>query len=275
MNRGCRIFGIILLSLLVGSAGGAHAQNMPAVPAPAVQAETKAPEGKGTVFIELFSAERCPFCPQAERNMNDILTDPEVLGFTCMVDYFDAGLQGALSRPFCTDQQDLYIGMLKSGSRYTPQMVINGRVQLPGYDFQKTAAAIRNQRAEAAPVLPLIVQKSDRDGVYDIVLPQLAEAAADDQQKDPYVLRLIVLQNAPRLARSEEHRQVREKMPSNIAIAILDAGFWDGRRTVWTAKPPLDLGGDAFIALAQDRRSGAILAAGRSGLSLSETHKTD
>ncbi len=221
--------------------------------------------GKGLVFVELFSAERCPFCPQAERNMHDILSDPEILGFTCMVDYFDTGTPGGMSQSFCTAQQDLYIRMLKSGSRYTPQMVINGRVQLPGYNVQKTAAAILAQRAESFRVQPMMIQPGTAEGVYDVVLPSLRTDSA--ALEEPYVLRLIMIRKTPRIAQGEGNRQARERMPAYVASGIIDSGFWDGNRRVWSVTPPQDMPGDAFVVVAQDRRSGAILAAGKADLS--------
>lgn len=271
MNMTCRTFAIVLLLSLTGMAGTARAQS-----APAAQATAE----KGLVFLELYSAERCPFCPQAERNMNDILSDPEVLGFTCMVDYFDAGLKGGLSQPFCTVQQDLYIRMLKSGSRYTPQLVINGRVQLPGYNFQKTAEAIRKERAASYRVQRLMIQGGTKEGSYDIVLPPLAGSTKDGgktaEQKDPYVLRLILIRKDPRLAIGGGIRQAQEKTPSHVAVAIVDSGFWDGIRTVWTVTLPHEQhGADAFLVVAQDRRTGAIVAAGQSDLAPGPEHKTD
>lgn len=264
---------IIALFMILGMAGSVAAQTMPAVPAAIVAApEPATPAARGDakdglIFIELFSAERCPFCPQAERHMNDILADPGVIGFTCMVDYFDAGVKGALSQSFCTQQQDLYVRMLGAATRYTPQIVMNGRVQLPGYNLQKIVQAMRSQREGIMPKR-LEIRPDSVAGAYDIVLPQLADPAAE--RGEDYVLRLVMIRRAPQLAIGEGVRQAREKMPRHVAVAIVDAGVWDGVRTVWNAAPPQNSGADAFIAVVQNRRTGAILAAGESALESTE-----
>lgn len=276
---------IVFFLTMTAVAGMASAEEgspvaAPSVPVPEAQ-ETAGPE-KEIMFLQLFSAERCPFCPQAERNMNDILSDPDILGFTCMVDYFDAGTKGGLSQSFCAAEQSLYIRMLKSGSRYTPQMVLNGRVQFPGYSFQKTAEAIGQEREDAHVVKPLLIRQGDEAGIYDVILPQLnaktdapAPAVTPVEAQEDYVLRVVMIRKTPFLAIGEGTRHVREQLPHNVAVAIRDGGFWNGQRTVWSVTPPTDQLADAFLVVVQDRKTGAVMAAGQSDLPAGPAHGTD
>lgn len=280
-----RIFQIFVLVFLCTSvaARSSHAEK---APTKAELAAESAP-AQGLVFLELFSAERCPFCPQAERNMKDILADLEVLGFTCMVDYFDSDNKGDPAHSFCTVQQDLYINKLKSGARYTPQMVINGRVQFPGYDFQKTAKEIRKERTSAQSILPLLINAGSVAGSYDVVLPQIAKKPEEKAHipvtppsgpyQGDYVLRLIVLQKAPPLLTANNgpvSSRVRSS-PTNKALSIRDEGFWDGNKTIWSAVLAQEHSGDAFLVVVQNRKTGAIVAAGESALPSAPDHPTD
>lgn len=255
------------LAFMLALAAPAAAQDAgPAAPAPAPVDASSAREGRaepgGLVFVMLFSAERCPFCPEAERNFSDILADPAIIGFTCMVDYFDTGLKGEISQKFCTAEQDLYIDRIKGSSRYTPQLVVNGRAQIPGNNLQMTAETLRAERAAARRVLDLDIRPAaaDKAAAFDVVLPampdsQPAETATGEEK---YALRLVKIQT---LSAAQGERK-----PQNMATALVEEGLWDGKRTIWTVRPPENVAGDAFLVLVQDRRSGEIRAAGKHAL---------
>lgn len=250
-------------------AGMAFAQDMKALPAPKVEVlPVEAPvhpgDSEGLVFLELYAAENCAFCPAAERNFNDIMTGKNVIGLTCMVGYFDSGTLSRLSRPFCKDQQNIYARMMKTGSLYTPQLVINGAMQVPGHNLQKVSQAIRQSRILPSRPQELVVQKGVDAGVYDVILPAIRMPDMEEDEK--FILRLLMIRRTPDLAELAG-QQKRDRTPQNVATALIEAGFWDGRRMVWPVVPPADEGvSDAFIVLVQDRDSGHILAAGQQDL---------
>jgi hypothetical protein len=254
---------VLILCLAAGSAG---AQEMKAMPAPKVAAPDfigpQRPANIGNlVFLELFTAENCAFCPAAERNFNDILSGEDVIGVSCMVDYFDSGKPSRVSRPFCRAQQSIYARMMKTGSVYTPQLVINGIGQVPGHDLQKVSKAILKARELSRAPLPLVIHPGAEGGSFDIVLPALRTTAAPEAEK--YVLRLMTIQKQPDISLVSEAMQRRERAPHNIATALVEGGLWDGLRTVWTVTPPSNSGGDSFIVMVQNRTTAAILAAGQ------------
>ena len=213
------------------------------------------------VFLELFTAENCAFCPAAERNFNDILSGDDVIGISCMVDYFDSGKPSQVSRPFCRAQQSIYARMMKTGSVYTPQLVINGMGQVPGHDLQKVSKAILKARELSATPLSLVIHPGMEEGSFDIVLPPLRTSAAPDAEK--YVLRLMAIKKQPDISVVSGAMQRRERAPHNIATALVEGGLWDGLRTVWTVTPPVNSGEDSFIVIVQNRTTAAILAAGQ------------
>lgn len=222
------------------------------------------PAGDGTavpnyIFLELFTAETCPFCPQAERNFNDITQDPAVIGYTCMVDYFDPVGTNPLSRPFCTEQQDLYIRMMKSGSRYTPQIVVNGTEQVGGHQLNVLLKTVQDARAEQAQPLAIDVRPGTEPGSVDSVLPALTGHADDEK----FVLRLVGVQQKVEPNPSSPIRARRDLTTTNLATALYEGGLWNGKKTIWRARPTLPAGTDRIIALVQERDTGRILAAGQ------------
>lgn len=232
-----------------------------------------APE-KGVVFLQLFSAPNCPFCPQAERNFSDLLADPDVIGFTCVVDYFNTGAESPLSKKFCVGEQDLYIRKLGTGARYTPQMVLNGKLHIPGYQLESTAEEIRRNKTTGMPVRPLDIRPGAQEKTYDIILPALQskpatpEGAVTPATAEKYVLRIFSVIRKVDPATLARTGSARDHSPINVAVDVSEEGLWDGYRTVWSARPSTENGADAFIVMVQDRDSGEILAAGMHAFSV-------
>lgn len=218
--------------------------------------------GEGVVFLELYSSESCPFCPAAERNLKDLTNDPTIIGVTCMVDYFDSGKPSILSRPFCQTRQDVFVHMLKAGSNYTPQLVINGVAQMPGQDLQKVSRGI--QKARDKTVLPqdIVINLGHEPGAYDALLPGMAEGSGK------YVLRITLVKHVPSSDLFSGAVQQRERSPHNVATSMIEGGTWNGKRTIWSIKPQADGIADAFIVTVQDQTSGAVMAAGQMELAV-------
>lgn len=250
----------LFLALTVLAALPSAAQQMKAMPAaPVEQAEMLAPPpGLGSiVFLELFSAENCPFCPLAEQHFNDVTADQTVIGYSCMVNYFDSG-QSQTSRSFCGGQQDFYIERLVSGSRYTPQLVINGEAQLPGHDLQKLAAGIQAARQKASQPLSLDIKSGTTPGTFSVQLPVIPQG----KEGQRFALRIVMLKSETDVSELTSKRHARDRMPHNLATAMIESGLWNGTKTIWLITPPADAEGDSFIAMVQDRDTGRILAAG-------------
>lgn len=246
---------------MVGFSAAAQDKPVAPIPDPAATAASASPSisGGGLVFLELFSAESCPFCPQAERNFGDFMQDPDVIGFTCMVDYFESGPHNRYAQKFCTAQQDLYVRMMKTGTRYTPQLVVNGTTQMAGQELQTVVNAIRAARAGDARPVRLDISRGTEAGAFDVVLPEMKRDAAEER----FVLRIIGLKRQPEAAAIESHVISRSQPPVNLATGLFEGGLWNGEKTVWSAKPVLSPGTDAVIVMVQERDSGHVLAAGR------------
>lgn len=250
--------------------GTASAQDMKALPAPKVEAlPVEAPanpgDSEGLVFLELYAAENCAFCPAAERNFDDIMTGKNVIGLTCMVGYFDSGALSRISRPFCKDQQGVYARMMQTGSLYTPQLIVNGAVQVPGHNLQKVSEAIRQARILPTRPEELAIQKGETERQYDVILPAINPP--DMVQGEKFALRILMIRRTPDPSMIESGAQKRDRTPQNVATTLIEGGFWDGRRMVWPVNIPADDGvSDAFIVLVQDRDNGHVLAAGQHDL---------
>lgn len=231
------------------AAGTARAEPvMRAVPAVAVE-ETLVPDqmGHGVVFLELYTSEECPFCPEAERNFKDLVDQNGVIGFSCVVDYFSPSDHGQLARPFCAARQDFYMKRLDTGPRYTPQLVINGVTHMTGRDMQQLAAAIT--AAQQRPAKVLHIEPGTRVGDYDVVLPRMDTEVGDG----PYMLRMAMIAH---------ERDTKRGVLVNYMDQLINGGQWNGAATIWTVTPPRNVAGvNSFIVFVQSSVTGRIVAA--------------
>ncbi len=109
---------------------------------------------KQPVLVELFTSEGCSSCPPADRALAFLDKEQphpqaEIITLALHVDYWnDLGWKDEFSTPLFTQRQELYAEKLKLDSSYTPQMIVDGKIQFVGSDSGKAAKAI----AEAAKI---------------------------------------------------------------------------------------------------------------------------
>ena len=95
------------------------------------------------VVVELFQSQGCSSCPPAEANLNAIADRPDVLALNFAVTYWDnLGWKDTFATPAFTERQYAYSRGLNMGVA-TPQVVVNGRRSLLGFDRRELDGAIR------------------------------------------------------------------------------------------------------------------------------------
>lgn len=124
---------------------------------------------KGPVVVELFSSQACLFCPKADAYLNALARKDNIIALACHVDYFDIK-DGSLAQEFCTQRQNQYSRTLRSGPKYTPQMVINGRYDAIGYKKDKVDAAIFKAASEEIKDIQIAKVK---DNTFKLTMPAI------------------------------------------------------------------------------------------------------
>ena len=88
---------------------------------------------KPQVLVELFTAQGCGPCVDANAHLGKLAETPDVLALTFSVDYWDyLGWTDTFAKPAFTNRQKTYVTRLKLREPYTPQVVIDGRQETPG-----------------------------------------------------------------------------------------------------------------------------------------------
>jgi len=109
------------------------------------------------ILLELFTSQGCSSCPPADRLLADLAQQPGVIALAFHVDYWDRlGWKDPFASAEWTERQRSYGGRL-SGSRYagqiyTPQLVIDGRIDAVGSDAPAIRRALIKAKSEAIDV---------------------------------------------------------------------------------------------------------------------------
>jgi hypothetical protein len=88
---------------------------------------------KTPVVVELYTAQGCGTCGEANAYVAKLAERPGTLVLTFPVDYWDyLGWSDTFAKPEFADRQKAYVAKLALREPYTPQVVVDGRVQATG-----------------------------------------------------------------------------------------------------------------------------------------------
>ena len=85
------------------------------------------------VVVELFTAQGCSGCPEANALLEGLAGRPGVIALTYAVDYWDyLGWPDTFAQPAFAERQRAYQDRLRLRDVYTPQVIIDGQRQMSG-----------------------------------------------------------------------------------------------------------------------------------------------
>jgi hypothetical protein len=115
--------------------------------------------------LELFTSQGCSSCPPADRILRDLARDPNTLALSFPVDYWDyIGWKDTFATPTYTARQKAYALATGKGQVYTPQMIVNGLVDVVGSDMDAIEQAERdtNKRDGVLSVPLVVTERGDK-----------------------------------------------------------------------------------------------------------------
>lgn len=209
------------------------------------------PRGGAFYVAELFTTQACPFCPRADQMMKTYAELPHVIALSCHVDYFDVK-QGSLSLPICSRRQDKYKDVIEGGSKYTPQMIVNGRYEAVGYSSKKVSAAFKS--AQNKPVVALKIMSVNGSG-YKVSLPTI--------KNSNYNIWLFNYDKPRGLTVKDGANSGKNLVYYNRVSAVKFLGNWNGKPKELSFGVKLSNHSKGFSLIVQDSNTGAIVLAGK------------
>lgn len=122
------------------------------------------------VVIELFTSQGCSSCPSADKNLAEIIdiaekNDQPVYGLSFHVDYWNyIGWKDPFSRKEFTERQKKYASIINPESVYTPQMIINGKVEFVGSDRKTSNNEVIKSLQEKSEYIVSVTKIERQDG---------------------------------------------------------------------------------------------------------------
>ena len=200
--------------------------------------------------VELFQSQGCSSCPPANANLIALGDRADILPLSFQVTYWDQlGWKDTFAAPAYTARQWDYAHGLSHTSVWTPQVVVNGRVDVVGVRRGEIEGAIaRADRGDGGPVVTVAGGKVTIAGAT----PK-APATVWLVRYDPQVIQ-VPIQRGENGGRTLPHK--------NVVRQLVRLGAWDGSAEAYEL-PAAGRVGLKTAILVQEGRGGAILAAAR------------
>jgi hypothetical protein len=210
------------------------------------------PAPQSPVVVELFTSQGCSSCPPANANLAAIADRPDVLALSFGVTYWDyLGWKDSFARPEFTNRQYAYEHTLHRATAYTPQMVVNGDMDLIGNSADELDRMIGAARSEMPGSAPRVVLDGGKVMISGGSAP---EDTADVWlvRYDPYIVQVPV-------ARGENGG--RTLPHKNVVHELTRLGGWTGAAVSFDV--PSATEGLKTAILVQGAYTGPILAAAK------------
>jgi hypothetical protein len=205
------------------------------IPEPDAADASRPPEH--AVVVELFTSQGCSSCPPADRLLESLGAESagRVVPLAFHVDFWDSlGWKDPFSRHAWTERQTDYARAFRSQNVYTPQAIVDGRVEMVGSDAGKLRSAIASSAARPAGRISLELQPAASQVLVrvDVERPETLRSRKLDLMialyetglvtavgkgenggstlRNDYVVR--VLRRAGRLSSADSHKEFREEI---------------------------------------------------------------
>lgn len=213
-----------------------------------------APAGAGgPAVVELFTSQGCSTCPPADRLLARLAERDDVVALSLHVDYWDyLGWRDTFARPEFGERQRGYRDAWGKSVIYTPQMVVQGRHDVPAADEAAVSVAI--DRA-LAPVRLIEVSIRAEDGMLKCLIEPGPEPVTGTVWIAKYTLsETVEITRGENAGRTMTYR--------NVVNSLMRMGTWSGGRTEEVEMPHPEPGEGVAIWI-QDDASGPIHAAAK------------
>jgi hypothetical protein len=208
---------------------------------------------RATVLVELFTSQGCSSCVKSGALISALDQRPRVLALTFPVDYWDyLGWRDTMAKPEFTERQKLYMRALALRDVYTPQVVVDGRLQAAAVDRETVEKLIRTAERESGPPPRTLLNKGRF--VISAGAAPAGGAAVWLVRYDPGDQSVRVLAGDNRGQTVVEHNVVRE---------LSRLGVWRGQALSFRLPAPDDRDLKTVVII-QGLRSGRVLALARS-----------
>ncbi len=231
-----------------------------------VTATLSVAKDRDAVVAELFTSQSCATCPAAQSFLGDLAKRTDVIALEMHVDYWDAhqalskgSWKDPFSSPVWTQRQSDYDKLIMgNGDIYTPQIIIDGRMQEAG--------------GRRASINIMIEQAKTLRRTHYTVSPQVSEDGAAAVTVDgpgipkPARVVLALLQKDAETNVTSGENKGNKMVDHNVVKEMIVIGTWDGGKQSYKVTVPPLSANESCAVLLQDPETLHILSGGVCGL---------
>ena len=204
------------------------------------------------VVVELYTAQGCASCGEANANVARLADKPGLLALTFSVDYWDyLGWADTFARPEFAERQNAYVSRLLLREPYTPQVVVDGQAQAVGSKADRVDKLVKD--AARTPRNPPDIQFAGDRRVYVGSARPLKGGAEvwliryDPREQD------VAVKAGDNKGQTIPHR--------NVVREVVRLGGWRGKPAAFRL-PPASEEGLKTVVLVQAGHGGRMLGVG-------------
>jgi hypothetical protein len=176
--------------------------------------------------VELFTSQGCSSCPPADAFLGDLAKRSDVLALAYHVDYWNnLGWKDPFSSGEATQRQYAYARALDLDGVYTPQMVIEGHIDVVGSRRGVVQAMIKGK----VDGVPVQIARDGKDIVVRVGMggaPQLVKTAASNAKAGDVVVVAYSDAAETKVPRGENAGETLREF--NIVRGFWTLGAWNG-----------------------------------------------
>ena len=104
------------------------------------------------VLLELFTSQGCSDCPAADRMVTELANRNDVIALSLPITYWDIlGWKDTFATDANTRRQKSYAQVMNRSGIYTPQMIIDGRLDVVGNQRDRVMQAVEMRSGAISP----------------------------------------------------------------------------------------------------------------------------
>jgi hypothetical protein len=200
------------------------AQLAPACARDADDVDIKRAPATSRGVIELFTSQGCMSCPPADATLSELANRSDIVALAFHVDYWDyLGWRDTLATPENTTRQNAYRNAMKARMIYTPQAILNGRVEINGNNAEGIKSSIERM-AQGPGGLSVPVAITRQDGQRLVI-----EVGAGKKPETPVHLILAYFHDKAIVPIGKGENSGRSMIYRNAVRDIETIGMWDGK----------------------------------------------
>lgn len=231
--------------MVMGPLVGAHAQDRNVSP----------------VVVELFTSQGCSSCPPADAFLRELANRTDIIALTLPIDYWDnLGWPDTFAAPAHTSRQRTYAKRLPNLRVYTPQMVVNGRLDIVGSHKEEVLAAIDAEAAAGQSFVDIDIASEG-----NTLTITLGAAPSDKANVTADVWIVPYHEGAQSVAIEAGENQGRIIDYANVVDGLMKLGEYRGKRTAYrhSIQVLIDKSITGCVVLVQEENNGPIIGAKR------------